>query len=144
MKNKIIKGLMTGVKIGLGVLFIYAGIQKFNPAPRPQASGYEAKLPDHVIKMKELIGGMKQSSYFWEMVGIAEIVCGILLVSQVLAVLGAVMLVPVTLNIFLFHAMLEPHDTMEFLLTGAYLIANIGILAYHFPQLKRALLTYNL
>lgn len=143
MKNKIIKGLMTTVKIALGALFIYAGIQKFNPTPRPQPASYETNLPEHVVKMKELIGGMKKSGYFWEMVGIAEMVCGILLVSQLLAVLGAVMLVPITLNIFLFHAVLEPHDIPEFLMTGMYLMANLAILVYHYPQLKRAFISYN-
>lgn len=102
MMKKLLKWLVVGARIGLGVLFIYAGIQKFNPKPRPQSTTPDSELPAHVVKIKGLIGGMKQTGYFWEMVGVAEITCGVLLVSQLFALLGAVMLVPITLNIFFF------------------------------------------
>jgi len=144
MNNKIVKWLMVGIRTALGVLFIYAGIQKFNPKPRPQSTTPESELPAHVVKIKSLIGGMKQTGYFWEMVGVAEIACGALLVSQALALLGAVMLVPLTLNIFLFHAFLQPHDTGELLMTGLYLLGNLAILAYGYPKLKAAFLTFKL
>jgi uncharacterized membrane protein YphA (DoxX/SURF4 family) len=133
--DKVMKWLMTAIRIGLGVLFIYAGIQKFNPAPRP-ASDPNQPVPEHVIKIRSLIGGMKQTDYFWQMVGVAEITCGILLVSQYLALLGAVMLIPITLNIFLFHLFLQPDDIGELLLTGLYLLANLALIAWEFPRLK--------
>ena len=127
---------MCAIRIALGVLFIYAGIQKFQPAPpRPETTG---EVPEHVVKIRALIGGMKQTEYFWEMVGVAEIVCGLLLLTQVLATLGAVMLVPLTLNIFLFHVFLEPHDTGELLLTGLYLMANFFLIAFEYPRLKES------
>lgn len=142
--KKLLKWLVVGARIGLGALFIYAGIQKFNPKPRPQSNTPDSELPAHVVKIKELIGGMKQAGYFWEMVGVAEITCGVLLVSQVFALLGAVMLVPITLNIFLFHAFLQSHDTGELLLTGLYFLANLLIIGYHYPQLKQTFLTIKL
>ncbi len=78
------------------------------------------------------------------MVGIAEILCGLMLVSQVFALLGAVMLVPVTLNIFLFHLFLEPHETGELLLTLLYLLANLFLIAWEFPKLKSVFLPVKL
>lgn len=141
MKNYLLKITMIGIKIALGALFLYAGVKKFYPDPPLQPVATEVNIPEHVVKMKELIGGMKQSGYFWEMVGVAELLCGALLLSQVLSLLGAVMLVPLTLNIFLFHAVLEPHDTTDLLLTAIYLLANLTILVYHYPQLKHAFLT---
>ena len=140
MNNKLTKWLMIGVRVGLGILFIYAGIQKFDSTPRKTSTTPESELPAHVIKIKELIGGMKQTGYFWEMVGVAEITCGALLLTQVLALLGAVMLIPLTLNIFLFHAFLEPHETGELVLTGLYFIGNLAIVAYDYPKLKPAFL----
>lgn len=142
MKNKFIKWLMIGIRTALGVLFIYAGIQKFTPKPKPRSTTPETELPAHVVKIKGLIGGMKQTGYFWEVVGVAEIACGALLVSQVLALLGAVMLAPLTLNIFLFHAFLQPHDTGGLMMTGLYLLGNIVILAYGYPKLKHAFLNF--
>lgn len=141
MNRFVLKIVMIGIKIALGLLFLYAGAKKFYPDPPRQTVGQEAEIPANLVKMKELVGGMKNSGYFWEMVGVAELLCGALLISQVFSLLGAVMLIPVTSNIFLFHAALEPHHKTDLLLTAMYLLANLAILAYHYPQLKYAFLT---
>lgn len=124
------------IRLALGLLFVYAGIQKFTPKPPRQSSEVIAELPDHVVKIKAFIGGMKQTDYFWPMLGVAEVLCGMLLLSQVFALLGAVMLVPITLNILLFHAFLETHEVGELALTVLYFLANILVIAYHFKELK--------
>ena len=131
------------MRLALGGLFVYGGVQKFIPKERPQ-SGSTIELPDHVIKIKSFIGGMKQTGYFWEFLGVAEILGGALLLSQVLSLLGAFILFPIVLNIFLFHAFLEPHDTGELFMTGLYLIANLVIIFYHFPDLKQTFLKFKL
>ena len=128
--------VIRGVRMALGLLFIYAGIQKFDSSPRSSDPSVE-EVPAHVVQIRELIGGMKQTGYFWEMVGVAEIACGVLLVSQVFALLGAVMLVPLTLNIFLFHLFLEPQEVDELLLTALYLLANLLLIAAEYPRLKQ-------
>ncbi|NMM50389.1 DoxX family protein [Marinigracilibium pacificum] len=137
--EKLTKWVVVSLRVGLGVLFIYAGIQKFISKERPPVDP-TAEVPEHVIKIRSLIGGMKQTGYFWEMVGVAEIACGILLVSQVFGLLGAVMLVPITLNVFLFHLFLEPHDKGELLMTSLYLILNFLLIFYDYPKLKTAFL----
>ncbi|UXP33677.1 DoxX family membrane protein [Reichenbachiella agarivorans] len=125
------------IRIALGALLVYGGVNKFIPkAPRPSSTEVSTEVPDHVIHIKAFIGGLKQSGYFWPFLGIAEIVCGLLLISQVLSLMGAVMTVPITLNIFLFHLFLEPHDLPELLLTGLCLAANISLLAYDYHRLK--------
>ena len=139
---KIIRIGLIVIQLALGGLFIYGGIQKFIPKPpRPQTEAGK-ELPPHVIKIKAFIGGMKQTEYFWPMLGTVEILCGLLLVSQYLALLGAVMLVPVTLNIFFFHLFLEPHETGELAMTALYLLGNLLIIAYHFPKLKTTFLNF--
>lgn len=138
--KKVWNWLAVAVRVALGVLFIYAGIQKFDSTPRPSTDSLEP-VPEHVVKIRSLIGGMKQTGYFWEMVGAAEILCGVLLVSQYLALLGAVMLVPLTLNIFLFHLFLEPHEPGELLLTGLYLAANLWLILREYPRLKPLFIT---
>ena len=148
MKPSVIKITVIAVRVALGLLFIYAGIQKFVPKTQEKQqakteisqSEEKAELPENTQKIKALIGGMKKSGYFWEFVGISEILCGILLVSQYYALLGAVMMVPLTLNIFLFHLFLEPDETGELVMTLLYLLANLALLGYNFPKLKHAFL----
>ena len=139
---KIIRIGLIVIQLGLGGLFIYGGIQKFIPKPPRSQSEASQELPAHVVKIKAFIGGMKQTGYFWPMLGAVEILCGVLLVSQYLALLGAVMLVPVTLNIFLFHLFLEPHEPGELAMTALYLLGNLLIIAYHYPKLKSTFLNF--
>lgn len=143
--HSILRFGVIALRLGLGILFLYAGIQKFNPQPpKPQSTqvtSQVAEIPEHVVKIKAFIGGMKQTDYFWPMLGIAEIVSGVLLLSQVFALLGAVMLVPLTLNIFLFEVFLGGGDVMEIMIHGLYLLANLLIIAAGYPRLKLAFLT---
>ncbi|MEO9806183.1 MAG: DoxX family membrane protein [Reichenbachiella sp.] len=136
-----IKILILVTRIALGGLFVYAGIQKFIPKPPRPVVEQNVEIPDHVVKIKSMIGGLKGTGYFWPLLGFAEILCGVLLLSQLYALLGAMMLVPLSLNIFLFHLYLEPHEMGELVLTGLYLIINLGLLFYDYPKLKTAFLT---
>lgn len=133
------------VRIGLGLLFVYAGTQKFaEPAPREKPNTEQNTevnaLPENVVKIRAYIGGLKQTEFFWPMLGIAEILCGVLLLSQLFALLGAIMLVPLTLNIFLFEVFLGGGDVIEVIVHGLYLLANLIIIAYGYPRLKLAFL----
>ncbi len=134
---KALRVLVIVTRIGLGCLFVYGGIKKFQPKERPQTET-SVQLPDHVIKIKSFIGGMKQTQYFWEFLGIVEVAAGLLILSQYLALLGAFLLLPVTTNIFLFHLFLEPHEIGELLMTALYLIGNLLLIGYHYPDLKGA------
>lgn len=145
-KTKGIKYFIIAVRLGLGLLFVYAGIQKFKPQepqPKPQTEQgvVEKPVPEHIVKIRAYIGGLKQTGFFWPMLGIAEVLCGLLLLSQVFALLGAVMLVPLTLNIFLFEVFLGGGDTMEIITHGLYLLGNLLILVHAYPRLKLAFLT---
>lgn len=139
---KSIKILLITIRLGLGLLFVYAGIQKFVPQPPPPKSDVEVKLPEHVVKIKAFIGGMKQTGYFWPMLGVTELLAGLLLLSQVYALLGAVLLVPVTTNIFLFHLFLKPNEPGETVLTALYLATNLFLIGYAYPQLKTVFLNH--
>jgi len=146
MKSQAVKFIIISIRLALGILFIYAGIQKFVPEqPKVQtvteAQVAPTELPPNVVKIKAYIGGLKQTDFFWPMLGIAEIVCGLLLISQIYALLGAVMLVPLTLNIFLFEVFLGGGDPMELFTHGLYFAANIALLVYAWPRLKLAFLT---
>ena len=130
------------MRIGLGCLFVYGGVQKFTSKPPKAETGEVIELPDHVVKMKAYIGGLKQTGYFWPMLGVVELVGGLMLLSQVLSLLGAVILMPITLNIFLFHLFLEPHEIGELIMTTVYLLINLAIIAWYYPRLKPLFLNF--
>ena len=145
-RQKALKYFIIAIRLALGILFVYAGVKKFekqDPPAKPATEQVAAAkpLPAHVVKIKAYIGGLKQTGYFWPMLGIAEVLCGLLLISQVFALLGAVMLVPLTLNIFLFEVFLGGGDVMEILTHGIYLLGNLLIITYGYPRLKLAFLT---
>lgn len=131
-------------QLSLGGLFIYAGVNKFIPKPPKTTTIKTSELPDKTEKLRSFISGMKWTGYFWTLLGVGEILCGILLISQYFALLGAVMLVPMTLNIFLFHVFLKPEDMTGMIMSGLYLIGNLVIIGYRFPELKMTFLNLKL
>lgn len=139
---KIFQIVIVALRIGLGALFIYGGAQKFIPKPERQKTSIAENLPDHVVKIKAYIGGLKQTDYFWPMLGAVEILAGIMLVSQYLALLGGFILLPVSLDIFLFHLYLEPHEVGELIMTAIYFLINLIIIGWYYKRLKPIFLNF--
>lgn len=129
------------LRLLLGGMLFYGGIQKFQKPIPPATEMIDkiklgedyAKDPDK-LKIKNYIFGMKQTNYFWQFLGIAELLAGALLISQIFGFLGAVVALPMTINIFLFHLFLEFDDTGELIQTAALLLANIWLIAVAYPQ----------
>jgi uncharacterized membrane protein YphA (DoxX/SURF4 family) len=95
-----------------------------------------------VVKIKAYIGGLKKTGYFWPMLGVVEMLGGLLLLSQYFALLGAVISLPVVFNIFMFHLFLERHEPVELLMTTLYLAGNLIIIAWYYPRLKPLFLNF--
>jgi uncharacterized membrane protein YphA (DoxX/SURF4 family) len=131
------------LRLFLGGMLFYGGIEKFKkPIPAPntvieQVKAGEQIAPNtEVLKIKNYIFGMKQTNYFWQFLGIAELLAGFLLLCQVFWMIGAIVTLPLTLNIFLFHLFLERDETGELLMTLAYLLINIWLIAISYPKWK--------
>ncbi len=133
------------IRLILGGIMLYGGYQKFaKPLPEPtqmiiqiETEGSQ-KLKENlnVLIIKNYIFGMKQTGYFWQLLGICEIVFGLLILSQYMSFLGALMLIPITLHIFLFHLFLEPDDTAELFQTGGFLLINILLIAKEYKKFQ--------
>jgi len=84
--SKTIIILLIAVRLALGRLFVWGGYKKFYPSPKPQKSAqsnYSAqKVDSHKTKMRVFIGGMRGTDYFWQLLGVVELMCGVLLISQ--------------------------------------------------------------
>ena len=118
-------------RLVLGGMIVYGGIQKFEkPIPSPLEVAEKVKQFDSPEKVDTLqkilyISGAKQTGYFWQVLGICEILFGCLLLLQGTGFIGAIFLLPITLQIFLFHLFLEPDELGELLQTGALFGINI-------------------
>lgn len=142
MKNplKIVKIVFSLI---LGGMLISGGIKKFDkPSPAPTEivetikKGEEVAPNVEVLKIKNYIFGMKQTNYFWQFLGFVELIVGILLISQVFALIGAIIALPVTINIFLFHLFLEPNEIGELLQMAGLLFVNLALIGFGFKFWK--------
>ncbi|WOD45127.1 DoxX family membrane protein [Hwangdonia lutea] len=121
-------------RLFLGGFMIYGGIQKFNkPMPEPievveKAQKFTAAEKVNTLQKILYISGAKQTGYFWQVLGICELLFGLLLMIQGTGFIGALFLLPITLHIFLFHLFLEPDDIEELVQTGVLFAINIGLI----------------
>ena len=89
----------TVARVLLGVVFLVFGLNGFlsfipQPPPDPDAGA--------------LLGAFVESGYLMTFVKLTEVVVGALLLANRFVPLALVVLMPVTLNIFLLHAFLDP------------------------------------
>lgn len=122
--------LIDALAIALGLFFIYAGGKKvfFSNAPRP-AGGVPA--PQEFI---DLIKALRATGFYLTLVGWLQLLAGIALLPRLSRLLGALLLAPITFNIFIFHLVLD-NRWNEYLFTGSLLLVNMLIILAYFPQL---------
>ena len=134
----------------LGGMLLFGGIEKFaKPIPAPnkmieQIKKGEKIAPNiEVLKIKNYIFGMKQTNYFWQFLGIIELLAGFLLISQFFSRIGAFIAMPITINVFLFHVFLEPNEIGELFQMSGLLIINILLIAFTYKIWKPLLINKN-
>lgn len=142
MRTKIV--IYVIATLFLGGHMIYGGIGKFKgstPAPTDKIDqleeiGFkEARASDHLV-LSNFVFGLKQTGYFWAFLGVSELLVGLLLISQRFSLIGAIMSVPITLNIFLFHVFLEFDEMGEVVFTFLFLFSSFYVIFYHWSMLK--------
>ena len=121
------------LRLILGGMMLYGGVQKFQkPIPSPvavveKAAQFTAEDQRPTLQKILYISGAKQTGYFWQVLGICELLFGLLLVAQKPGFIGAVLLLPITLHIFLFHVFLEADEVGELVQTGGLFAINIAL-----------------
>lgn len=133
----------------VGGMMVYGGYGKFTK-PMPTSTQMLETLEKEgtqkmkenlkVLKIKNYIFGMKQTGYFWQLLGVCELLFGLMILSQYLRFAGAVMLVPITLHIFLFHLFLEFDEINELIQTGLLLLANLTLIGKEYSNWKHLIL----
>jgi len=88
-------------RVLMGLIFAAGGIAYFfTPAPT---------LPPGPIA--DFFNGLTASRYFFNLLKVTEIVCGLLLIAGFFVPLALVILAPIVLNIFLVHIFIAPDPT---------------------------------
>ena len=112
---------------------IYGGVQKFvKPMPSPvevveKAQKFTSPEKQSTLQKILYINGAKQTGYFWQVLGLCELLFGLLLIFQGTGFIGALFLLPITLHIFLFHLFLEADEVGELIQTGAFFFINTAL-----------------
>lgn len=89
-------------RVVLGLIYFIFGLNFFLQfLPTPPSSGGVADA---------FLGGLFQSGYFFPLVKSLEVVLGAFLIIRLFVPLSLVILMPISLNILLFHVFLTPGD----------------------------------
>lgn len=110
---------MIIVRTLMGLLFLFASITfLFNLVPIPPLEG----------TVRTFNEGLASVGYFFPMLKITELVCGLLLVSGRYVPLATVILAPIIVSIFMFHAFI---DRTGLPIAIFLVLANIFIAYYY-------------
>jgi putative oxidoreductase len=95
------------LRIGLGVMLLMFGLNKFFWfMPDFDFTGYPEA--DHLFKALRYVGEEPTGKgYLMYLVGLSEVIIGLLLVTKKWVPLALAMLVPISINIIMFHAFLN-------------------------------------
>ena len=109
------------VRVLLGLLFLFASVSVLlNLIPPPPLTG----------KVKLFNEGLAAAGYFIPFLKVLELICAISLISGFYLRLFAIVLFPISVHIFLFHAFL---DQSAIPVSIFVLLANIFII-YHYRK----------
>ena len=112
MKNKI----FIGARILFGLMMANSGLNKFlNYMP----------IPEMTASAEALMGALIESIYIFPLVAIVELLAGGLIITKKYNALGAILMMPITINIFLIHTVLNPAGIIMSLVL---LLINLWIL----------------
>jgi putative oxidoreductase len=99
LKKKTMKTATLIIRIATGLMFVVSSAKYFlNMMPEAELSG----------PTLDFVAGLDAAGYFMPFLKVVELVGGLALIAGRFVSLATVVLFPVTLNIFLFHAFLAP------------------------------------
>lgn len=130
MATKIKSVSVIAARIVLGLIYFVFGLNFFlHFLPTPPSAGGVADA---------FVGGLFQSGYFFPMLKSIEVVLGALLLVGVFVPLALVILMPISLNILLFHAFLTPGNaTMGIVIVLVHLYLAWSYRDYYKPLFNR-------
>jgi putative oxidoreductase len=122
--------LVIIARLLLGLIFVVFGFNFFF---------HFIKAPLPVGLAGTFVGGLFQSGYFFQLLKVVEILSGLLLLIGWFTPLVLIVLFPISLNILLFHAFLEPAGMP----LGVIIIVLHLFLAWSYRNYYKPLFTLN-
>jgi len=133
------KHLHTIISIIIAIFFIYKGVDKFNDniSELNEIDIQNIEKGKYIFSEKGekpsgykiTMNTMKQSG-FMKMIGIAQILAGILIIIPISRIYGLVLLLPIIFNVFMMHLFFD-NRIDENILTGSLLLINILLITYY-------------
>lgn len=118
---------MIIVRTLMGLLFLFASITfLFNLFPIPPMTGVTKTFNE----------GLASVGYFFPVLKIIELLCGLAFVTGYYVPLATVVIAPVIVNIFLFHAFIDPAG----LPIAIFLVLANSFVAYYYRDAYAGLL----
>jgi hypothetical protein len=114
----------------IGGAFVFASLvkikgQRFTSVP---GAGSPFHSPQHFFET------MYQSGLYWQFLGVAQLVAGLLLMTQRYALLGALLFLPIIANVYVITISYDFAYTS--VITGAMLLATVGLLVWDWHRLR--------
>lgn len=118
---------MIVVRTLMGLLFLFASITYlFHLFPKPELTG----------TVKTFNEGLESVGYFMPLLKVTELVCGLAFVTGLFVPLATVVIAPIIVNIFFFHAFIDRTG----LPVAIFLVLASSFLAYGYRQRYEGLL----
>lgn len=122
--------LVIYTRMALGGGFVFASIikikgKRFTTVPHEDATFGTAM---HFFET------MYQTGLYWQFLGWGQLIAGLLLMTQRYAKLGAVINLPIIINVFVITISMDFNYTP--VITGMMLLANICLLVWHWDELR--------
>ncbi len=114
----------------LGLMFLVFGLNFFFPF-------LTMKAPAMSAQATAFSAGLAGSGYFFQFLKALEVICGLALVLNRFTAFFLLVLLPITINIFLFHVELEPSGTA---MSAAILVIHL-FLGYAYRKYYASLFT---
>ena len=123
------KKVIAIARIVMGAIFtLFSLMYFFNMMPAKEMSGPSAAF----------MTGLFSSGYMLTLIKAIELICGIALITGQFVPLATVVIFPITLNIFLYHAFLDPGTLfISILLLALNLLVAYGYKERYQPVLLR-------
>lgn len=113
----------------IGGSFVFASIVKIQGRRFTQVSGADAPIND----AWHLFETLYHSGIYWNFLGWGQLIAGLLLMTQRFATLGAVIFLPIILNIFFITLSYDFKGTV--FITGLILLATLYLLLWDYKKL---------
>ncbi|HEV8591220.1 MAG TPA: DoxX family membrane protein [Pyrinomonadaceae bacterium] len=118
---------MIIVRTLMGLLFMFGAIVVlFNLVPKPELTGVTKTFNE----------GLDSVGYFWYLLKITELLCGLAFVTGRFVPLATVVIAPVIVNIFMFHAFIDRSG----LPVAIFLVLANAFVAYYYRDAYAGLL----